>query len=265
MGDVVATRQCAAKSLDNSEALGLRFDSVNDGGDEFSEKMENFSNIASRKLLNLPERYLKGEIELALEFYLRPERHKFHLIFSAIPNGISGSRPKAITFDSHCGHRAKPDCWNKKRMIVSTTYDVECPQSSIPSLVWLASSEQRVEATRNVFASAFEVPLKFFLGAGKGEVGIHRFRGARRDCDGVDGMVKGRAEIPENVAHHCGKITRQLFLQANLNDSKAFFVRMRLGEWYVGAVTEKRFKSPVKFGAIFVCPRYLATRTGEMI
>lgn len=48
--------------LYDSETLGLRLDLVHNPLDEFGEDLQNLSDIPSAKLLDLPERYLKGGI-----------------------------------------------------------------------------------------------------------------------------------------------------------------------------------------------------------
>ena len=82
-------------------------------------------------------------------------------------------------------------------MVSGTMCNVECPQGLVPSVVWVASAEERVHLRRNIGASALEVTFKVRRILGEWEVSVSGFGLASSNGNGVDSAVEGRPQVSE--------------------------------------------------------------------
>src|ERR1017187_278592 len=84
--------------LDKPDTAGLRFDTHDDALNFAAQLVNDSKDWLAVHDLNIVKRYKEAELEIVFEFRVRPQRDKFHLVFSSIPDvgfGHTKSRPQA--------------------------------------------------------------------------------------------------------------------------------------------------------------------------
>jgi hypothetical protein len=247
----------------NSEPPRLCLDLPDNRFDRLDEQTEEWNRIFAANPLNFPERYRKGEVELAVELCSRRETVEYHLVFQAIPLGGLGHNPPTSVSEFQPGGIIAGNERNQDGVLVSTSHNVECPEKVIPSLVRLALPKDRVNAFGNVGAPTLDIVLEPGSVYSKGERGISGFGVSRGDCGCVNSVIQCRPEIGERIGSDLGEFHRKLSFQANLVRHKIGLIRVRLGKGFVQVWAEEFLNLPLQFGEVFLSAVDLAARAVE--
>ena len=141
----------ASGRIDEPEAATGRFDCLNDLFDLADRSCEESNRMLAACDLRVVEPYQEGRMCLAIEVCIRRDARKWHLICSAIKDGIKRG------YLSGANRMVNPNipafnidrdkfCMNRMAQFI------EGPKGVIPSLVWLESADKRHDGVGNILA-----------------------------------------------------------------------------------------------------------------
>src|ERR1017187_10348780 len=186
--------------LDKPDTAGLRFDTHDDALNFAAQLVNDSKDWLAVHDLNIVKRYKEAELEIVFEFRVRPQRDKFHLVFSSIPDVGFGHTEVASDFDttSHANHASS----NRDHdfVLIPVTNFVECPQNIVASQVRLEPAKERLDFFRQVLGPP-ETVGHLSNTPREGESGEFWFNFARCDCHGVGSIV----EVWSGMVTHLSK------------------------------------------------------------
>jgi hypothetical protein len=195
--------------LDQPDPAALPFRSHQDALYFASHGAEHSNRIlAANNLINVVERYRKGDIELKLALYLSGVRgaRKYHLVFFAVPMGIE-LQPRTSNLDVASNPDSSADCNGVKHFVLrGVTQFIQCPEGVIPSLVRLERFKQAADFRWQILASAGQVIPHVDFGWSEGKfcgfrIGTNVLP-ADRKCD----LIEDGPEVISAVEHNVGEL-----------------------------------------------------------
>ena len=239
--------------FENLEPSALRFHSGQDALDYAAKLREDCENWLTVNERDFVKRYKKCEIEIVVALRTRPEFENYHLIFRSIPDRRIGNTDKPPTLSAGPVADESLADGNHDFMLVGNRYLVECPEKVIPSFVRLEPAKKRVDWLRNILGPS-EGIWHLSESSCERERGVLRLLNARRDRDGIPGIIEGAAE----TAHDVGGCVRddwwEFFSHLDLENKVPRFVRMRLSHSFVRLFLAEGFDLPFEIGEMFLSP-----------
>jgi len=236
------------------EPRRLRFDSHDDALNFANKSVEDSRRLLARNKLTLRERYLKGSLELVLEFRLSGEPRDYVFVFRAIPlhNDGAGTALDNHFFGIDVGNvkgDAKDDL-----MLVNAGQLTESVQSIIPSQVGLKCFYERPNLARDGWA-AFLLGnwREFRFKANKWKVKTIKVVSAKTGRSSANRLIEGVPEIIDSVRKDRAKAAGYLLCEYPFVDYLAA-LRVNLLDWGASATSEKGFASRIKIGKVFFSP-----------
>ncbi len=248
----------AIASSENSNVLGLRFDSQQDALDFADQSVQDSKNWMAFHSLDFAKRYKDAELELTLELCAGSESDKLHLIFCAIPNGMSGnsSESNAANIDmsaNHSGSNRLDDF-----MFICVTDFIQSAEEIIPSWVRLEPAKEKLDLLRYILASPSERVFQVGNASGEGESGKSGILNSRCNGDGVPSFVERTSEISHQVNGDIFKGRWERMSQLDLVHQMVNLIRVNLLNSDVGIGVLELGDFPLKIGKVFFSPRQLA-------
>jgi hypothetical protein len=198
---------------DDTDALGLRFDSQDDALDYASKVVQEFGGAPFK--LDVPdivESYRRVEIELVLKIrVLAPVRdpQDWYLVLRADRfDPLRESHPTHLIDDLTCEEAGA----NEVFMLPSVCQFVQTPEGVIPSLVWFKRDHEVKDFLRDVFASMSRTTLSLGECVPEGEVRILAIA-ACREGHSESEVVQCGPQIEDGISSQAGKSCGELLGQ----------------------------------------------------
>lgn len=216
---------------------------------------------------NVAERYVKGDVNLALKFRSSTEPHEFDLVFRRVPLAISKlarSDDPTVEGTNRVAERCKSH-WDDHAMRIGVPYSVEANEQVVPSRVWLEAHKERVDFRRNIFkfpASQFTFKVGGIVG--KRESGPLRRGVAESDGGGIDRVVERVSQVPDGILERGLDVSRHPSGQPDLVHILTGF-RIVVGDTGIWPRIEEGFNFPFESIDVLACAIEDDARALEMV
>ncbi len=241
------------KSLKQSESEPLAFNCMDDVFDLVGETDE--SGNGGFIFGDSCEDYEKFEIDVALRLRSRFSGEEFHLIFCAVPGmNIWNPHFAASTPQVSANNTGNSSTGDEERVFIAVTCLVECNEYIVPSLVRLERAKQRPHFRWDIFTPSFKFIFKLGEVSSEWEVGVLNSGTARRDSNGVNGMIERRPEVIDDIPGDQGKLFGDGASQAHLLHDVLRLVRVRIGKKFPGIIFNEAPDFPYEFIDVFATP-----------
>jgi hypothetical protein len=223
--------------FDQPNPAALPFRSHQDALDFASHGAEHVNRVlAADNLVNIVERYRKGELEIKLSVNIGRVGNagEYQLVFFAVPSQISTKELDAASSDSGISTHADTASEGervKQFVFRGVTKLVHCPEGVIPSFVRLESSEEVTDFRWQVLAASGQIVPHISFSWAEGE--LSRFRVGTpgmltANCE--SSLVKDRSEIVSAIKDDVGKVFCKWFTENDFeNLTNSIFVF--LSDW----------------------------------
>jgi hypothetical protein len=266
VGILNLARQGGSALFNEFDSAALPFSCHQDALDFASHSAEHSNRIlATNNLINVIERYRKGDIELKLALNLAGIGNtcNYHLVVFAVPSGME-TQTGVADCDIAAHLDIAPDCNGVKHLVLRDVAQfVHCPEGVIPSLVRLEPFKQTADFRWQILASAGQVIPHVAFRWSEGEFG--GFGGIESGMlagDGECGLIEHRPKVVSAIEDDVGELVGKTISETDFEDF-ARSIEVFLDDWGPSVYLRESSNLRFQISEVTLCMSEHALRTFE--